>query len=146
MVKGYGTEPARRPADGHAAVVERTIRALQVGQFLRSCQHAFTNAAQTTLALQITGGNQTVVAAVMSRAGSLSALFELLMNPIVGSLSDNFGRKPIMLCGGMAKFLPYLLCAFCEFVSPPHVTRLSGVGPADLTFEWLCLFWLQIRR
>ena len=131
----WPAESPRRTSDGRVsdpAVVERTIRALQVGQFLRSCQHAFTNAAQTTLALQVTGGDQAVVAAFMSRAGSLSSLLELLTNPLVGSLSDNFGRKPIMLAGGMAKFIPYMLCALCKSALSASVTAAPCLGRSPL--------------
>ncbi len=39
------------------AVVERTVRTLQLGQFFRSCQWAVTNTANTQIAMMLCGGD-----------------------------------------------------------------------------------------
>ena len=102
---------------GSAAVddavgISRQVLCLQVGQFLRSCQYTLTVTAQTTLAMRLTGGDHAKVARVLSQAMGLSTLLELLLSPLCGRLSDRFGRKPILIAGGLAKLVPYLLMAF----------------------------------
>lgn len=89
----------------------RQIQGLQVAQFLRSCQYTLTITAQTTLALRITHGDHALVTAMISRSMGMSAFLELLLSPLCGRLSDHYGRKPVLLMAGLAKFVPYIMMA-----------------------------------
>jgi len=91
--------------------IRRQVRCLQVGQFLRSVQYTLTITAQTSLALRLTGGDHARVASVISTCMGASSFLELLLSPLCGRLSDLYGRKPILLLGGAAKCVPYLLMA-----------------------------------
>eukprot|EP01049_Picozoa_sp_SAG25_P014917 SAG25_NODE_2823_length_1369_cov_1.744094_1_plen_290_part_01 len=92
--------------------IRRQIVCVQAGQFLRACQYTLTVTAQTTLGLQLTHGNMALLTALISRAMGASALVELMISPLVGKLSDSLGPKPVLMAGGLAKLVPYLLMAF----------------------------------
>ena len=89
--------------------VGRIVNVLSVGQLLRTGQYAISSMAVNTMALQLTGNNHAAVVAHISRASTFGSLLELLSSPFVGALSDKFGRKPLLLIAGMAKFVPYVL-------------------------------------
>ena len=97
------TLPAPRPPN-----TERTIRCLQVGQLLRSSQWAFTNTAQTAIALQLTQGDHARVVQLLSVSTTVSTFLEMVITPWIGALCDRCGRKPLLIAASMAKFVPYI--------------------------------------
>jgi DHA1 family tetracycline resistance protein-like MFS transporter len=63
--------------------------------------------------------NDVVVAArLLSTATGCMGLFEFLVNPTVGKLTDSFGRKPFMLLGPAVQAIGNLLVAFNPTVLP----------------------------
>ena len=91
---------------------ERTIRCLQLAQLFRSSQWAFTNAAATTLALSLTGGDSARVVRMMSVSISVASALELLFTPWIGRYMDRAGRKPLLVVAAAVKSLPYAMNVF----------------------------------
>ena len=63
------------------AVVEHTVRALQLGQFFRSCQWAVTNTANTQIAMMLCGGDYARVVRIQSTGTTISSVIELAASP-----------------------------------------------------------------
>ena len=85
---------------------ERLIRCLQVAQLFRGSCHAVTNAASSALALQLCQGDGQRVVRLLSLALTLSGLVELGMSPWVGMICDRYGRKPLLIVGGLLRVIP----------------------------------------
>jgi DHA1 family tetracycline resistance protein-like MFS transporter len=61
------------------------------------------------------------------------ALMQLLASPMVGSLSDHFGRRPVVLLSNLGQGLDYLLMAMAPGLGWLRVGRLiSGVTAASI--------------
>ena len=93
------------------AVVERTVRTLQLGQFFRSCQWAVTNTANTQIAMMLCGGDYARVVRIQSTGTTISSVIELAASPFFGMVSDRLGRKPVLLACGLVKTPIYLAMA-----------------------------------
>ena len=94
-----------------ATRVEMTIRTLQIGQLFRSIQWAVTNTAQSTMALQLCGGDQLMVVRVMTGATTISAAMELCFSPFFGQVIEKMGRKRLLTIMGLTKFPAYVMMA-----------------------------------
>lgn len=65
---------------------------------------------------------------------SLFTLTQFLFSPVLGSLSDRFGRKPLLILSLGLTALSYLLMAFAPGVAGIMIARaLAGIGGASLT-------------
>ena len=95
-----------------AEETERTIRRLQLSQLFRSSCHPLTNAASTTLAVALRGGDHASVIATLSLASTVSSALELVVAPFIGKVADRWGRKPLLIVCAMLRFLPYVMNAF----------------------------------
>ena len=112
---------ASRPLD-----TECIIRCLQICNLLRSVQYAVTNTAATALQLHLTGGDHAKVVRVLSVATTLSSALEMVISPFIGRLSDQWGRKPLLLVGGMAKCLPYVMNAISPSLIAFFINNMVG--------------------
>ncbi len=65
---------------------------------------------------------------------SLYALMQFLASPVLGSLSDRFGRRPVLLVSLFGASLDYLLMAFAPNLFLLFIGRLiSGLSGASIT-------------
>lgn len=83
---------------------------------------------------QLSGGN---VSAASTTFGALAALYsamQFLCSPLLGSLSDRFGRRPVILFSLLGSGLDYLLMAWAPSLAWFFLARIvSGVTGASIT-------------
>lgn len=86
------------------------------------------------LVTQLQGGN---VAAASHSVGLLAALYALMQfvfAPILGSLSDHYGRRPVILGSLLGSGLDYLLLAFAPNLGWFYLGRVvAGITGANIT-------------
>lgn len=83
------------------------------------------------LIVALEGGDFTRAARVTGWFGFVFALMQFLASPLLGSLSDRFGRRPVLLISSAGLGLDYVLMAVAPSVSWLFVGRLiSGVSAA----------------
>lgn len=79
------------------------------------------------------GGDTARAAAVYGVFGAGWALMQFLFSPVLGSLSDRFGRRPIILLSNIGLGLDYVMMALAPSIHWLFVGRLiSGVTAASI--------------
>jgi DHA1 family tetracycline resistance protein-like MFS transporter len=79
------------------------------------------------------GGNIQVATVLAGRFAMLWALMQLLASPMIGSLSDHFGRRPVVLLSNLGQGLDYILMALAPTIPWLLFGRLiSGVTAASI--------------
>lgn len=80
------------------------------------------------------GGNTASAAEVYGVFGTAWALMQFFCSPILGSLSDRFGRRPIILLSNIGLGLDYVLMALAPTVAWLFVGRvISGITAASVS-------------
>lgn len=65
---------------------------------------------------------------------SVYALMQLLMSPLLGALSDRFGRRPVLLVSLLGAGLDYIMMAFAPTLTLLFIGRIiSGLSGAGIT-------------
>jgi MFS transporter, DHA1 family, tetracycline resistance protein len=83
---------------------------------------------------QLTGGDITVAAKYGSWLTFAYAIMMFLFSPFIGSLSDRYGRRPILLCTLLGLGLDYIFQAFSPTITLLFVGRLlAGITGASFT-------------
>jgi MFS transporter, DHA1 family, tetracycline resistance protein len=83
---------------------------------------------------QLRGGTLTEAAHSFAWLGALYALMQFLFAPVLGNLSDRFGRRPVILVSLLGSGLDYLLLAFAPTLGWFYVGRIvSGIMGANIT-------------
>jgi MFS transporter, DHA1 family, tetracycline resistance protein len=83
------------------------------------------------LVIAFEGGNQAAAAKVVGVFGAAWALMQFVCSPILGALSDRFGRRPVLLLSLAGLALDYVLMALAPSLIWLFVGRLiSGVTSA----------------
>jgi DHA1 family tetracycline resistance protein-like MFS transporter len=78
-------------------------------------------------------GNTAEAAIVIGILGTLFAVMQFIFSPIVGSLSDKFGRRPIILMSNLGMAADYILMALAPSLSWLYVGRIiSGITAASI--------------
>ncbi len=78
------------------------------------------------------GGDTARAASVFGLFGTVWALMQFVLAPILGSLSDRFGRRPVILLSCLGLGLDYVLMALAPTITWLFVGRvLSGVTSAS---------------
>lgn len=107
--------PVDSPADAQAAELrlrqKNALQSLSVGQFLNSCTWTVVSSAQTALGLHLAPSRGQLLT-TMSLIASISNLGQFLILPIMGALSDKFGRKPIMVARSLSSAVFPTMVAF----------------------------------
>lgn len=86
------------------------------------------------LVTELSGGDASAAAVHYGLLVSSFALMQLLFAPVLGSLSDRFGRRPIILLSLLGFGANYLLMAFAPTLTWLYVARLaSGLFGASIT-------------
>jgi DHA1 family tetracycline resistance protein-like MFS transporter len=80
------------------------------------------------------GGNTARAAIVYGVFGTAWALMQFLFSPVLGSLSDRFGRRPIILLSNFGLGLDYILMALAPSIRWLFVGRvISGITAASIS-------------
>src|SRR5690349_23618330 len=80
-------------------------------------------------------GNDTASAArIFGLFGTVWALMQFLFSPVIGSLSDRFGRRPVVLLSNFGLAADYLLMALAPSLGWLFVGRvISGITSASIS-------------
>jgi DHA1 family tetracycline resistance protein-like MFS transporter len=80
------------------------------------------------------GGNTAKAASIYGLFGTVWALMQFLFSPILGSLSDRFGRRSIILLSNFGLGLDYILMALAPTLTWLFVGRvISGITAASIS-------------
>jgi DHA1 family tetracycline resistance protein-like MFS transporter len=86
------------------------------------------------LVKQLSGGNEEAASHAVGWLGALYALMQFVFSPAMGSLSDRFGRRPVILISLLGSGLDYLLLAWAPSLGWFFVARIiSGITGANFT-------------
>ena len=78
------------------------------------------------------GGNTASAAQVVGLLGSLGAAIQFFAAPVLGALSDRFGRRPIILFSCLGLALSYVLIASATSLAWLYVARaITGIASAS---------------
>ena len=84
------------------------------------------------LVLQFEGGDMAKAASITGVFGTMWALMQFIFSPVLGSLSDRFGRRPVVLLSNFGLGLDYILMALAPTVMWLFVGRvISGITAAS---------------
>jgi DHA1 family tetracycline resistance protein-like MFS transporter len=83
---------------------------------------------------QLSGGDTARAAQVYGVFGTAWALMQLIFSPLLGALSDRFGRRPVILLSNLGLGLDYILCALAPSLAWLLLGRiLSGICAASFS-------------
>lgn len=83
---------------------------------------------------QLQGGNVQAAARSVGWLGALYALMQFVFSPVMGSLSDRFGRRVVILTSLFGSGLDYLLLAWAPTIGWLYLARIiSGITAANFT-------------
>lgn len=81
---------------------------------------------------QLQGGSLHAAAHAVGWLGALYALMQFIFSPVLGSLSDRFGRRPVILASLFGSGVDYLLLAWAPSLGWLFLARIiSGVTAAN---------------
>jgi DHA1 family tetracycline resistance protein-like MFS transporter len=85
------------------------------------------------LLLRLTGNNAARTASVFGVFGATFALMQFLCSPLLGMLSDRFGRKPVLVLSNLGLSLDYVLMALSPTVGWLFAGRvIAGITSASM--------------
>src|SRR3989441_4190493 len=80
------------------------------------------------LIVKLQGGDVTVGASTFGVFGAVFALMQFVFSPVLGALSDRFGRRPVILLSNLGLGLDYIVMALAPNLTWLFVGRLlSGI-------------------
>ena len=83
---------------------------------------------------QMSGGDPGAASHAVGWLGALYALMQFVFSPVLGSLSDRFGRRPVILLSLLGSGLDYLLLAWAPTLAWLFVGRIiSGITAANFS-------------
>jgi len=86
------------------------------------------------LVLNFLGGNAPNAAKMFGIFGTVFALMQFLFSPMLGVLSDRFGRRPVILLSNLGLGLDYIVMALAPTIGWLFVGRvISGITAASIT-------------
>jgi DHA1 family tetracycline resistance protein-like MFS transporter len=86
------------------------------------------------LILQLQGGSELEAAPIVGLLAATYALMQFLFAPILGALSDRFGRRPVLLISMFGSGLDYFAMALVTTVPLLFVTRIiNGLSGASIS-------------
>jgi len=86
------------------------------------------------LVIDFVNGNHALAADVYGWFGSVWALMQFLFSPVQGSLSDRFGRRPVILASNIGLGLDYILMALAPSLTLLFIGRvISGMTAASFS-------------
>jgi MFS transporter, DHA1 family, tetracycline resistance protein len=92
------------------------------------------------LVLTFTGGDGARAAAIFGIFGTVFALMQFVCSPLLGVLSDRFGRRPVIVLSNLGLGLDYVLMALAPTVSWLFTGRVvAGITSASMTTASACV-------
>src|SRR6266487_4297413 len=86
------------------------------------------------LVLNFLGGNAPSAAKWFGIFGTVFALMQFLFSPVLGVLSDRFGRRPIILLSNLGLGLDYVVMALAPTIGWLFLGRvISGITAASIS-------------
>ena len=86
------------------------------------------------LVVQLQGGNVEAAAHSVGWLGALYAIMQFIFSPVLGSLSDRFGRRPVILASLFGSGVDYLVLAWAPTMGWLYLARIvSGITAANFT-------------
>ena len=86
------------------------------------------------LVVQLQGGNVEAAAHSVGWLGALYAIMQFIFSPVLGSLSDRFGRRPVILASLFGSGIDYLVLAWAPTMGWLYLARIvSGITAANFT-------------
>jgi len=86
------------------------------------------------LVINFVGGDNARAAVIFGIFGTVFALMQFLMSPILGALSDRFGRRPVIILSNIGLGVDYIIMALAPNLAWLFVGRvLSGITSASAT-------------
>ncbi|MDB6078634.1 MAG: tetracycline resistance efflux pump [Akkermansiaceae bacterium] len=83
---------------------------------------------------QLQGGNVQAAAHSVGWLGALYALMQFIFSPVLGSLSDRFGRRPVILMSLFGSGIDYLVLAWAPTIGWLYLARIiSGITAANFS-------------
>ncbi len=83
---------------------------------------------------QLQGGNVQAAAHSVGWLGALYAVMQFVFSPVLGSLSDRFGRRPVILASLFGSGIDYLVLAWAPTIGWLYLARMvSGITAANFT-------------
>jgi len=83
---------------------------------------------------QMEGGNVQAAAHAVGWLGALYALMQFVFSPVLGSLSDRFGRRPVILFSLLGSGIDYLVLAWAPTLGWLYLARIvSGLTAANFS-------------
>jgi DHA1 family tetracycline resistance protein-like MFS transporter len=83
------------------------------------------------LVVDLQGGDTAGAARIYGAFGTVWALMQFVFSPVLGALSDRFGRRPVILLSNLGLGLDYLLMAWAPTLAWLFVGRvISGISAA----------------
>src|SRR5207248_5431645 len=85
------------------------------------------------LILNFLGGNATSAATWLGVFGTVFALMQFFFSPVLGVLSDRFGRRPVILLSNLGLGLDYIVMALSPTIGWLFVGRvISGITASSI--------------
>jgi len=86
------------------------------------------------LVINFVGGDNAQAGVIFGIFGTVFALMQFLMSPILGALSDRFGRRPVIILSNIGLGVDYIIMALAPNLAWLFVGRvLSGITSASAT-------------
>src|SRR5436305_12846187 len=86
------------------------------------------------LVLNFLGGDAPSEAKMFGIFGTVFALMQFIFSPVLGVLSDRFGRRPVILLSNLALGLDYIVMALAPTIGWLFLGRMiSGITAASIT-------------
>src|SRR5262245_20455740 len=86
------------------------------------------------LVLNFLGGDASDAAEMLGVFGTIFALMQFIFSPILGVLSDRFGRRPVILFSNLGLGLDYLVMALAPTLGWLFLGRaISGITAASIS-------------
>ncbi len=83
---------------------------------------------------QLQGGNVQAAAHSVGWLGALYALMQFVFSPVLGNLSDRFGRRPVILGSLFGSGIDYLVLAWAPTIGWLYLARIvSGITAANFS-------------
>lgn len=83
---------------------------------------------------ELQGGNIQAAAHSVGWLGALYALMQFIFSPVLGSLSDRFGRRPVILASLFGSGIDYLVLAWAPTLGWLYLARVvSGITAANFS-------------
>jgi DHA1 family tetracycline resistance protein-like MFS transporter len=83
---------------------------------------------------QLQGGDLEAAAHSVGWLGALYALMQFIFSPVLGSLSDRFGRRPVILASLLGSGIDYLVLAWAPTIGWLYLARIvSGITAANFS-------------